>query len=211
MLAVSALVAVSATPAMAGWREYVGKTLVIESEMNSRTETDVITAKGGASADDTIDSSRCRFRYHVYVSSKQRLFLYTTRWQCDDNDEVTRDIASGTIYDLSASAGVSDPGSDWTGTPYRVTEEGDELILDQPAANFINTSSGSVTTISNASGGNQMRFRFSDDCGLSFSDEESYRMEYRSTDSDYYALQDTHAKSTTTSTACRVVDGFLAK
>jgi hypothetical protein len=205
------MMALSGTPAAAGWRDFVGKTLVVETEMTSRSETDTITARGGASAEDTIDNSHCRFEYRVYVSSKQRLFLFTTRWQCNDGDEISRDTVDGTIYDLSGSSGVSDPGPSWTGTPYTVTEEGDELILQQPAANLVNTSNGAVTTITNALGGNQMRFRFTGDCGMSFSDEESYRMEYRSTDSDYYALQDTRSKSTTESTACRVVDGFQAK
>lgn len=202
---------VAATPAMAGWRDYLGKTLVVEAEVTSRTEYGNAVTRGGATPSDPVSTSSCRFRYHVYVSNRLRLFLFSTRWQCDGSDASSSEKASGTIYDLSSPRGVSDAGANWPGAPFAVVEEGDDLVLDQPTADVVSRSEGSVFTVTNASGGTQMRFRFAADCGLSFSSAETFRSEYRSTDSDYYVEEDVRSNSTTTSTSCRVVDGFLAK
>ncbi len=206
-----AAIALTATPAAAGWRDFMGKTMIVELESVTRTENDTIEAGGGASDNDDVYNSRCTFTYHIYVSSRARLFMHTPRMKCEGSDPYAVDKVTGVMFDLTQPSGVMDSGDPQFAFPYTLEERGDELVQKLPQEDYTYRSDGSVMTNSRSSGSYEYRIRFAPDCSLTGSGEVSYRMEYRSTTSDYMQVQDVHSSGTYSAISCRVVDGFQAK
>lgn len=200
-----------ASPALAGWRDYMGKTLIFDAQTDGRTETDVVTARGGASSTDDIYKNDCRLIYHAYFSGKGRLFLHSSRSHCRGTDPYTSDQASGSVYDLTVSSGLTEATETMPPLPYSVSQDGDELVIEQPQTDYSWKGGGYITTLSGSSGGYQIRLRLGAECGMSMEGELSYRYEFDSTTSDFYTLQDTHSTYTLEAQGCQVVDGFRVK
>lgn len=197
-------------PAVADWRDFMGKTMVVEVESVSRTDHDTIEARGGAAETDDVYSSRCTATYHIYVSSKARLFMHTPRIRCEGSDPYTYDKVTGTVFDLTQPSGVMDSGDPQFAFPYTLEEYGDELVQKMPQTDYTYRSDGSVMTNSRSSGSYEFRIRFAADCGVTGSGETGYRMEYRSTTSSYMQVQDVRSTGYST-VSCRIVDGFQPK
>jgi hypothetical protein len=200
-----------ATPAAAAWRDFMGKTLVVEVQTGGRTVNDVIKAKGGADENDVVRNDACKMTYRLYLSTKGRLFMFLSHIACVGSDPYDYDAFNGSIFDLTVPEGKIDAGKDTAPTPYRVKDDGDEVVIDQPQTDYVWHGSGYISTISNASGNSATRIRFADDCSMSVEGQGGYRMEFQSTDSDYYSLQDTNWTYELKTVSCRVVDGFSAK
>jgi hypothetical protein len=199
------------SPAMADWRDYMGKMLVADVKASSRTINDVISARGGASETDDVINSECDMIYRLYLSSKGRLFMFLSRIACAGSDPFDPEAPNGSIFDLTVAEGMSDNGRDSPQTPYSTKFEADEMVITQRQIDYTWKGIGYQTTFSNATGLYTTRIRFADDCSISIEGKSSYRMEYLSTDSDYYSLQDNESTYDLKTVSCRVVEGFQIK
>ncbi len=208
VVAVAITLCLPALPALADWREYMGKTLLVEVKTSGRTIDDVITARGGASGTDEVSTTDCDMSYRLYLSGKGRLFMYSTRIHCAGSSPHDSDDITGAIIDLTVPEGQIDTGPTGPATPYSLRVEGEEVVLHQPQTDYVSSGDGYVITRSNSSGAYAWRIRFADDCALNVAGAASYRMEYRSTDSDYYQLKDSDWIYEVKTVSCQVVDGF---
>lgn len=202
--------AAMATPAAAGWQDYMGKTIIVMVRSAGHTTVDAIEVRG-TEYEDRVTEFDCLITYHIYISSKGRAFQSQHESECQGEEPSTSNQKSGDIFDLTKERGIVESNGDYAVHPYVLTVEPDAIVLDRPAHDHVYRDPGGVfvSTTSNSAGNDRLRIDFDPFCEFYQEGDWSFRTEYVEP-GGAYILDDTQINyRSVTIGGCKLVEGFV--